>query len=555
MEGRQKILIVDDEASVRKQLSAYLEEAHYECHMAKSVSAAEACLKRLSFDLILTAIQMSETSGLDLIGFVKAHYPESAVIVVSVIDDPEEAKAVLEFGVYGYIVKPFTRNQVRITVANALRQHRLELKEKAYQHKLEAAIQKRTAELHDQLAFLHTLLDAIPLPIYYKDMRGAFQGGNPAFEAFIGREINDVIGKTVYGIAPKALADIYYAADQELMAKGGKQTYEAKVQVADQTTRDVVFNKAVYMNGSGEAAGMVGVMLDITEKMALEQELRQAQKLEAIGQLAAGIAHEINTPIQYIGDNTSFLQEAFTDLNGLLTRFVDYLAGMDAAEKHNEEISALVKLTEETDLEYLVEEIPTALEQSMEGVQRVSKIVQAMREFSHPGTDKKVEVDLNKSLESTITVARNEWKYVAEMETKFADDLPMVPCFPGEMNQVFLNLIINAAHAIGDVTDEGRGGKGKISISTHTEDDSVGVHIGDSGSGIPIEVQDRIFDPFFTTKAVGKGTGQGLAIAHAVVVEKHNGSIRFETAKGQGTTFIIKLPLTFSTAEEAAKDA
>jgi PAS domain S-box-containing protein len=498
---------------------------------------------------------MPETSGIDLIRFVNDHYPDMAVVVVSVIDSPEEARAVLELGVYGYIVKPFTRNLVRLTVDNALRQHRLELKEKAYQQRLEAAIKRGTAELNDQLAFMRTLLDAIPLPIYYKDMQGVFQGGNAAFETFLGINLSAVIGKTVYDIAPKALADIYHEADRELMAKGGKQTYEAKVQSAGQKMHDVVFNKAVYKNSSGEAAGMVGVMLDITEKIALECELRHAQKLEAIGQLAAGIAHEINTPIQYVGDNTSFLREAFTDLNGLLSRVIDYMAGLDEAAKCSEEVKKLTALKEEVDLEYLVEEIPHALEQTMEGVQRVSKIVHAMREFSHPGTDKKVAVDLNKSLESTITVARNEWKYVAEMELNLADDLPMVPCYPGEMNQVFLNLIINAAHAIGDVTDEGRAGKGRIYISTQANADKVIVHIGDTGGGIPLAIQDRIFDPFFTTKDVGKGTGQGLAIAHTVVVEQHNGSIRFETAEGQGTTFTIGLPFTTSKTGKGAHDA
>jgi PAS domain S-box-containing protein len=555
MEASEKILIVDDEAQIRKLLRSYMEDTGYDCQAVESVSAAQTCLETSSYDLILTDINMPERSGLDLIRFVNAHHPDCAVVVVSAIDNPEEARDILELGVYGYIVKPFTRNLVRITVDNALGQHRLELKEKAYQQRLEAAIQKRTAELNDQLAFIRTLLDAIPSPIFYKDTQGVFQGGNVAFETFVGKDLKDIIGKTVYNIAPKALADIYYAADQELMAKGGRQTYEAKVQSADQKMHDVVFNKAVYLNGSGEAAGMVGVMLDITEKMALEHELRQAQKLEAIGQLAAGIAHEINTPIQYIGDNTSFLQEAFSDLNGLLNRFVDYMATLDEADKRREELKTLAALMEEADLAYLVEEIPHALEQTMEGVQRVSKIVKAMREFSHPGTEKKVTVDLNNSLESTITVARNEWKYVANMELNLADDLPMVPCYPGEMNQVFLNLIINAAHAISDVTEEGRTGKGEITISTQANAHKVIVRIGDTGSGIPAEVQDRIFDPFFTTKEVGKGTGQGLAIAHAVVVEKHGGAIRFETAEGRGTTFILELPLAAATAGEGGEDA
>jgi two-component system NtrC family sensor kinase len=166
-----------------------------------------------------------------------------------------------------------------------------------------------------------------------------------------------------------------------------------------------------------------------------------------------------------------------------------------------------------------------------------------MRQFSHPGSDRKVETDLNQALESTITVSRNEWKYVADVETDFDLKLPAVPCFPGEMNQVFLNLIINAAQAIGEKTDEGKKGKGLICVGTRLVDGNVQIRIADSGGGIPATIHQRIFDPFFTTKPVGKGTGQGLAIAHAVITEKHGGAIHFETRAGEGTDFIINLPL------------
>jgi signal transduction histidine kinase len=198
---------------------------------------------------------------------------------------------------------------------------------------------------------------------------------------------------------------------------------------------------------------------------------------------------------------------------------------------------------QEADLAYLEDEIPNAVQQTLNGVERVSTIVRSMKEFSHPGVDEKTPVDINKALESTITVARNEWKYVAEMETDLDPSLPLVPCLPGELNQVFLNVLINAAHAIGDVMGDGAKRKGTILVSTRVEDSSVEVRIRDTGCGIPEHIRSRVFDPFFTTKAVGKGTGQGLAIAYSVVVEKHGGSITFESEKGRGTTFVIRIPL------------
>jgi signal transduction histidine kinase len=194
------------------------------------------------------------------------------------------------------------------------------------------------------------------------------------------------------------------------------------------------------------------------------------------------------------------------------------------------------------DAAYLLEEIPKAIDQTLEGVTRVSTLVSAMKEFSHPGTKEKVSLDLNHAIECTITVARNEWRYVADMETDFDPSLPLVPCQPGEFNQVILNLIVNAAHAIADVVQKGGPEKGIIKVQTKNYPEWVEIRIQDTGSGIPRNVQMRVFEPFFTTKEIGKGTGQGLAIARSVVVDKHGGSIHFETEEGKGTSFIIRLP-------------
>ncbi len=288
-----------------------------------------------------------------------------------------------------------------------------------------------------------------------------------------------------------------------------------------------------------------GVCMDITERKSLETQLSHSQKLESIGQLAAGIAHEINTPIQYVGDNIRFLKDALADLQKLLDTYKELLSGADSSTLCEQ----AHKAAQDLDLDYLMEEIPRSIDQSLDGVQRVAGIVKAMKEFSHPGTGEKIPVDLNHALESTITVARNEWKYVAEVAVDFDPDLPYVSCLPGELNQVFLNLIINAAHAIEERVGRDSATKGTITIRSRRDGDWVEIWVSDTGAGIPDDIKDKVFDPFFTTKEVGRGTGQGLSVSRMVVVDKHQGKISFESRKNVGTTFIIRLPIGVETSE------
>jgi len=300
---------------------------------------------------------------------------------------------------------------------------------------------------------------------------------------------------------------------------------------------------SIIKGNEKKRSGLLIVGRDVTQRKILESQLVQAQKLESIGQLAAGIAHEINTPTQYVGDNTRFLQDANGDLCKLIGKYKDLLTACKAGAVCDDLIREAEATEKEVDIEYLVEEMPKAIQQSLEGTERISKIVRAMKEFSHPGTDEKTQVDINRAIESTITVTRNEWKYVAEMITIFDTSLPLVLCLPDEFNQVILNIIINAAHAIGNVVSNETNGKGIITVSTQRDGHWVEVHIQDTGTGIPEAIRSKIFDPFFTTKEVGKGTGQGLSIAHDIIVKKHGGTITFETEVGKGTTFIIRIPI------------
>ncbi|OQX20338.1 MAG: hypothetical protein BWK76_01820 [Desulfobulbaceae bacterium A2] len=294
----------------------------------------------------------------------------------------------------------------------------------------------------------------------------------------------------------------------------------------------------------GEISHFVAIMHDVSRESLLQRQLLQAQKLEAIGQLAAGISHEINTPIQYVQNNVTFFQQAIEDITLLLGDYDRLLQAEEADGAHAALLEAIRQRREEIDLDFLLHEIPAGIAEALEGIGRVVRIVTAMKEFSHPGSDRKTPTDLNKAIESTITVARNEWKYVAEMVTDLAPDLPPVPCLPDRWNQALFNLIVNAAHAIAAAGGSQEQGQGRITVSTRQLDaDWVEIRVSDTGTGIPEKIRQRIFEPFFTTKEVGKGTGQGLTIVHDVVVKKLGGIIQLESEVGRGSTFIIRLPL------------
>lgn len=268
--------------------------------------------------------------------------------------------------------------------------------------------------------------------------------------------------------------------------------------------------------------------------------MNEESTLVSIGHLAAGVAHEINTPIQYIGDNTRFIQSAFkTTID-----FLDHIQKIVESNISQQDMrSEILDQLQKIDIEFLSKEIPEAIQQSLEGVKQVTEIVKAMKEFSHPGLKEKVPTDINHALKTTITVSKNEWKYVADIKQDLDPDLPLTSCLPNEMNQVFLNLIVNAAHAIETKIAKGQEEKGLIEIQTKNKDGFVEVRIKDTGCGIPDAIKNKIFDPFFTTKEIGKGTGQGLAIAHAIVVGKHKGQFTYHSTVGEGTTFIVRLPL------------
>jgi PAS domain S-box-containing protein len=375
---------------------------------------------------------------------------------------------------------------------------------------------------------LRTMIDLIPAFIYAKDAHSRFTASNKLVAHRMGVEPEDLIGKTDFDFFPRHMAEKFFA-DEQALIKSGIPLVDREEIAYDKTRgmdRVILTSKMPLRDAAGNLTGIVGTGFDITERKAAEERASSSDRLESIGRLAAGVAHEINTPIQYLSDSVSFIREGVQEL----LEYIDVLrAAMPEPPAADENVEDLRK------------EMPPALKLVAEGLGRIAEIVRSMKDFAHADQKEMSKVDLNRAIASTLVIARSEYKPVAEVETDFGQ-IPPVTCHGGQINQVVLNIVVNAAHAIADKVQRS-GAVGKISVSTRVEGEQVVIAISDTGNGIPEAVRARIFDPFFTTKEVGRGTGQGLSIAHAVVVKGHGGALDFVSEIGKGTTFFVRLPL------------
>jgi two-component system NtrC family sensor kinase len=396
---------------------------------------------------------------------------------------------------------------------------------------------------------LRAALDASEQFVLVTNRKGTIVFANHALARQHGRTREELIGQSVDIVMPAEKNREHMSVLREAFRES--RPVRVVVQGHHPSGAPMWLNLAItpLCRDGGKAGHFIGIATDITqsvedarikremqaridsqerERERLTSELRLAQKLEALGRLAAGVAHEINTPIQFISDNVSFMRDATKDLSQVITAYQGGVAqGATAAE--------------EVELDYLLSELPKSMDRAQEGVRRVADIVRAMKEYSHPGSEARSPADVNRALERTIEIARSEYKHVATVELR-AGTLPHVFCNIGELNQVFLNLLVNAAHAIEKQGHDAA--TGRIRISSQQVGAEVILSFEDNGCGIPPEHLDKIFDPFFTTKEVGQGTGQGLAIARSIVVDRHGGSIDVESEPGKGTRISLRLPLT-----------
>ena len=423
---------------------------------------------------------------------------------------------------------------------------------------IDQRMQSKDAKLQQSQGMLQAIVDSALDGIIAFDTQGTVKSFNPAGEKIFAYSPDEVVGQNLSLLIPDAeilnqssnfnlpgAAAAKHARHEPMhmvgLCKNGTEI-QLEVSLSEMTVGGATMYTAIARNVTRRLQAE-------KERADLERSLHQAQKMESLGTLSGGIAHEINTPVQYVGDNIRFLQSAFSDLNGVLEAY----RKLESATGTGEELEILRAqaraAAEAADLDYLSKEIPSSVGQSLDGIERIREIVQAIKEFSHPSAKEKLAIDINHAITTTMTVARNQWKYVADLETDFDASLPQVLCLPGEINQVFLNLIVNAAHAIADTGGDSRG---RITVSTANRGDWAEIRISDTGVGIPPEHLPKVFDPFFTTKDPGRGTGQGLAISHNIVTKKHGGTITVESELGKGTTFVIRLPLNQSPLENAA---
>lgn len=293
----------------------------------------------------------------------------------------------------------------------------------------------------------------------------------------------------------------------------------------------------------GNITEICGIISDNTEFKRAQEELARTQMLQSLGKLAAGVAHEINTPIQFIGDNIRFVSDSFEEIR-LILNLYQSLVEKYKSNLDSEVVNKIESTCKEYDIDFLKGEIPLAIEQTLEGIERVSAMVSVMKDFSHLDERRKTAADINKIIQSAIIISKNEIKYIADIEKQLDKNIPKLICCIDEIYQVILNMLINAAHSIQEKNEKYQSNiKGKITVSTQFIDGSIIITIADTGLGIPEEIKEKIFESFFTTKTKGKGTGQGLAIAHSIICQKHNGSITFDSKTGEGTCFKISLPI------------
>jgi two-component system NtrC family sensor kinase len=538
--AQHTVLIVDDDKNTRETLGIILKAGGYSIMTASSGKEALSFLDAALPSLVLSDVSMPGMDGFELCRRLKndpktAHVP--VVLVTGMISDEDLEKGI-EAGADDYVKKPCDKEEILLRLRNILR--------------LSEAHRKQR-QLFD-CASQGIMAVAIDTKIIVMI--------NRAMCAMLGYGEDELLGMSIGAIHP---SDAREEIDREFAAHGRKEKSTAwnvpfkhkdgRMVYADISTSVIQFDDAMcvvgfYTEATERMKIEAKLRLDEDKLLFMEAELRHAQKMEAVGRLASGIAHEINTPTQFVGDNTRFLQQSFADLIPVIDSCVNMISAVRSGNSAHEAAALCEKAMSEADIDYLKEEIPKAAKQSLEGIERVATIVRAMKEFAHPGSKEKTHVDLNRLIESTVTVSRNEWKYTADMKLDLSP-LPLVHCLPGEINQVLLNLIVNAAHTISDAAKlNGSNDKGMISISTKQTNGHVEIRIKDTGMGIPEDIRDKIMEPFFTTKEVGRGTGQGLAIARSVIVDKHHGKLSFESEVGHGTIFVIVLPLEAGDSQE-----
>jgi len=560
-------MIVDAEPVTRKMLEHLLKKNGYVCTLASNTEEAREYLKKEDFHLIISDVNMPGESGLDFVQYILSEYKEVAAIIITGMYDPEIANKALKIGVWGFITKPLDYNQVLISVANALHRRKLEIDNRTYRENLEQMVVKRTKEFyearkeiikkHKELQRLfrqveivkkewESSMDCMGDMVILIDNKGKIKRCNKAVKEFLEKPYNKIVGKDWKKLLLEEKLNVVASYDW------GEELFHR------QSGRWFILNFYPFKyNDDHEFSGSIIVIHDTTKLKQITQELERKnkeieknrrnlekayselketqakilhqEKLASIGQLAAGIAHEINNPIGFISSNLSTLNKYVERL----TDFIHYQSDVIEKFKEKEIVEKLKERRKTLKLDYITGDIKDLIKESIEGANRVKRIVQDLKSFSRVDEAEYKHADINECIESTINIVWNELKYKATLRKEYGN-ISCIKCYHQQLNQVFMNLLVNAVHAIEK--------QGEIFIKTWQDDNSIFISIKDTGHGIPKKNLNRIFEPFFTTKDVGKGTGLGLSITYDII-KKHNGEISVQSEVGKGTEFIISLPI------------
>jgi PAS domain S-box-containing protein len=514
MAARQVALLAPEESDLRKRAQEALPLPQYVVRSAIGIETLIETVTRTKTEVAL--VEAPEEGAPAVLEKLRAADPDMEILLVA---DPSR----IDLRGLGATVDILER-----PVHNVVLARRVELaRDRRYLRRAEQRRERLEARTS-------AIMQAVPTGILSFDEDHIIHDWNPSAGRIFGFSEVEVTGRGVWemtGLDPAALRD----ADGRL-ALGKKLELSAKRRDGSSFPIDM----SLVALPKSERNMTCAIVEDRSEAKRLEMELRQAQKLEAVGQLSAGLAHEINTPCQYIGDNTAFVSDALADVLALVASYRDLVGSAESGPADPQRVAALRQEEQDADLDYCLERLPRSLEGIADGVRRIAGIVAAMKSFARTDWSEGNSVDLNELVTNTLTVASHDLQAVADVETDL-EQLPPIVGHGGDLHQALYQLVRNAIDAIAVRAGE-TPYRGKITVKSRRHDTGVALIIQDTGCGIPERIRGRVFEPFFTTKSVGKGTGQGLAVTWSIIVDQHGGRLTFDTTEGQGTTFYVHLP-------------
>ena len=542
-----KLLHVEDNKVNRVIVESMLKSSNLPVESideAVSLENAMTILDEKPIDVILLDLNLADSEGLDTLVSVQQNYYDKPIIVVTGELDEEVGLDAISHGAQEYLIKgKFNVDTLSKTIRYAIERKESEQRARINEH------------------ILQTLISHLPQRVLLKDKDYRFLSCNAKYAQTIGANPESIIGKTDYDLYPKKAADEYRAMDEEVIQTGSTLERFSRYVNGDIEIITRILKTPVF-NDEGTVDGVLCVFEDFTERVKAEESLKlanehleesnqqlvemqsqlvQSEKLASIGQLAAGIAHEINNPISFVTSNCQTLKKYLKNIVQFFELNVKALDNIcQDSSMASEEIKKILRAKQDLNIDFIIEDVEELFDDSYEGVTRVTKIVQNLRNFSRVDQAEDFSYyNLNEGIRSTLIVAQNEIKYYSDVCVDLGE-IPEVYCNSGQINQVFLNILVNAAQAI---AGEEKKEKGEIFVRSSRGADSVEVQISDNGPGIKPEIISKIFDPFFTTKPVGKGTGLGLNLSYDIIVNKHKGQLLVESEIDKGTTFRIILPI------------